>query len=478
VADNGSLDPDKIDEWLAFAETEEPEDPEPRRVDPFVVFGIVLGVFILAGMILLRPTGASQAQSDDLAALGIPTDFHRAAVLDVIERPCAGLETLVCAVVRFEITEGPDEGFFFTQEFPPSAAMPQLASGDRVVLSRVTPSGFVDAVVAGPCSFDPETQCESIELTIIDGEGGRKAPFEVFPSGEAVTFVVGEEVIVDFIYDNDVLEILSVRPADPQSLYQFADFDRRWVLIMVAVAFAVVVVALGGWRGATALVGLVVSVAILLMFVLPAILDGRSPVLVAVFGSAAIAYAAMYLAHGINRMTTIALVGMTAALVLTAALSSIVVAAARFTGFAVEETSLLTFFDGIDVSGLLLAGIVLGAAGALDDVTITQASTVWELQEANPSLDRKGRFRGALRVGRDHIASMVNTLLLAYAGASLPLLVLFVLAHQSLGTIANSEVVAVEIVRTLVGSIGLVAAVPLTTWLAARFYHADGEPAS
>ncbi|MCL1692865.1 MAG: YibE/F family protein [Actinomycetia bacterium] len=211
-----------------------------------------------------------------------------------------------------------------------------------------------------------------------------------------MTFVVGEEVIVDFIYDNDVLEILSVRPADSQSLYRFADFDRRWVLIMVAVA--VVVVALGGWRGATALIGLVVSVTILSMFVLPAILDGRSP--------------------------------------------------------------------------------VLGAAGALDDVTITQASTVWELQEANLSLDRKGGFRGALRVGRDHIASMVNTLLLAYAGASLPLLVLFVLAHQSLGTIANSEVVAVEIVRTLIGSIGLVAAVPLTTWLAARFYHAHGEPAS
>ncbi|MCL1692866.1 MAG: hypothetical protein M3096_04205 [Actinomycetia bacterium] len=169
MADAGFLDPDQIDEWLAYAATEESEDGEPRRVDPYVVFGIVLGIVILVGMILLRPTGASQAQSDDLAALGIPTDFHRATVLDVTESPCAGLETLVCTVVRFEITEGPDESFVFTQEFPPSAAMPQLASGDRVVLSRVTPSGTVDAVVAGPCSFDAETQCESIELTIIDG---------------------------------------------------------------------------------------------------------------------------------------------------------------------------------------------------------------------------------------------------------------------------------------------------------------------
>ncbi|MEA3502560.1 MAG: YibE/F family protein, partial [Actinomycetota bacterium] len=414
--------------------------------------------------------------SDDLAALGIPTDFYRATVLDASEHPCVGIESQVCTVVRFEVTEGPDESFIFVQEFPPAATMPELAPGDKVVLSRVTPSGTVDAVGSGPCSFDAETQCVTLELTIDDGESGRKATHEVFPGDEVAAFTVGDEALVDFMYENDQLEILSVRPADPQSLYQFADFDRRIVLIAIAVAFAVVVVALGGWRGATALIGLAASVAILLLFVLPAILDGQSPVLVAVFGSAAIAYVAMYLAHGINRMTTIALVGMTAALILTVLLSTVVVAAARFTGFAVEETSLLTFFGGIDVSGLLLAGIVLGAAGALDDVTITQAATVWELQEANPSLDRKGRFQGALRVGRDHIASMVNTLLLAYAGASLPLLVLFVVAHQSLGTIANSEVVAVEIVRTLVGSIGLVAAVPLTTWLAARFYHADGEP--
>jgi uncharacterized membrane protein len=246
----------------------------------------------------------------------------------------------------------------------------------------------------------------------------------------------------------------------------------------VAIVFALVVVVLGGWRGATALVGLVISVLILLAFVLPAILDGRSPVLVAVVGSAAIAYVTMYLAHGFGRMTTIALVGMTAALVLTAVLSAIVVDLARFTGFVTEETSLLTFFEGIDVTGLLLAGIVLGAAGALDDVTITQAATVWELKAADPSLGHVGLFRRALRVGRDHIASIVNTLLLAYAGASLPLLVLFVLARQSLGTIANSEVVAVEIVRTLVGSIGLVAAVPLTTWLAARFAPSDTESAT
>ena len=260
----------------------------------------------------------------------------------------------------------------------------------------------------------------------------------------------------------------------PQRQYQFADFQRRPLLVWLFVAFAAVVIALGRWRGAAALGGLVASVAVLLVFILPAILDGRSPVLVAVFGSAAIAFLALYAAHGFTRMTTVALIGTLAALTLTALISGVVVGFASFTGFTSDEASLLTLFDSIDVRGLLLAGIVLGAAGAIDDVTVTQASAVWELKAANPALRVSGLFRRGLRVGRDHIASTVNTLLLAYAGASLPLLVLFVLSEQSLGTVANSEVMAVEIVRTLVGSIGLVAAVPFTTWLAA--VTADSRP--
>ncbi len=177
---------------------------------------------------------------------------------------------------------------------------------------------------------------------------------------------------------------------------------------------------------------------------------------------------ALYLAHGWGDKTTVALLGMLGALVTTALLSSAVVALANLSGLVSDESGLLTFFEGIDVSGLVLAGIVLGAAGALDDVTVTQASAVWELKAVNPDLGVSELWHRGLRIGRDHIASTVNTLLLAYAGAALPLLVLFVLSSQSLGDIANSEVVAIEIIRTLVGSIGLVAAVPLTTWLAAR----------
>jgi uncharacterized membrane protein len=256
--------------------------------------------------------------------------------------------------------------------------------------------------------------------------------------------------------------------SDPAFQYQYADRERRGLLIGLAVVFALAVVALGRLRGLAALVGLGLSVMILITFIVPAILEGTDPVLVAAVGAVAIAIASLYLAHGFNDLTHVALLGATGALTITVVLSALMTNLARFSGLAGEESLYLTLFGGIDVAGLLLAGIVLGALGALDDVTVTQASTVWELRRANPSLGAAELSKAGLRVGRDHIASTVNTLLLAYAGASVPLLLLFGLSQQSLGTIANSEVVAVEIVRTLVGSIGLVAAVPITTWLAAR----------
>jgi uncharacterized membrane protein len=206
---------------------------------------------------------------------------------------------------------------------------------------------------------------------------------------------------------------------------------------------------------------------VILTFVLPAVLEGHDPVVVAVLGSAAIAYVALYLAHGFNALTTVALLGTLGSLALIVLLSSVFTALADFTGLVGEEAAFLPLLtDDIDTAGLVLAGIVIGALGALDDVTVTQTSAIAELKVANPSFGRAQLYRAGIRIGRDHIASTVNTLALAYAGAALPLLLLFVLSRQSLGTVANSEVVAIEVVRTLVGSIGLVASVPLTTWLA------------
>lgn len=250
--------------------------------------------------------------------------------------------------------------------------------------------------------------------------------------------------------------------------YQYADRDRRLLLGVVALVFAVSVVVLGRWRGVAALVGLALSVAILVAFILPAILAGTDALLVALVGGGAIALISLYLAHGYTPMTHVASLGVVFALLLTTGLSWIVVKLAKFTGLVEEEAFYLLSVPDVDLNGLLLAGIVLGAIGALDDVTVTQASAVWEVRKADPTMDAAGLYEAGIRVGRDHIVSTVNTLLLAYAGASLPLLMLFTLAAQPLGVVASSEVIAVEIVRTLVGSIGLVVAVPATTWLGAR----------
>jgi uncharacterized membrane protein len=236
---------------------------------------------------------------------------------------------------------------------------------------------------------------------------------------------------------------------------------------VLAAVFAVVVVALGRWRGLAALVGIAVSLGVLLAFVFPALLDGAPPLGVALSGAAAIAYATLYLAHGVNDRTTVALVGTLASLGLTAVLAVSFAGAAALSGLASEESiNLLAFAPGLDFRGLLLAAVVIGTLGVLDDVTITQVSAVWELHRSDPSLRPRALYAAGIRIGRDHIASTVNTLVLAYAAAALPLLLLFTQSGLGFGEIVASETVAVEIVQTLVGSIGLVASVPLTTALA------------
>jgi uncharacterized membrane protein len=327
--------------------------------------------------------------------------------------------------------------------------------------------GFVDTVEPaevvtiqeGPCEFDPSILCSGVTFSF-QPPGATEPDFYVqeFTSDTGpATFEVGDEVF------------LGVTEGEDGSIsYQYYDRDRRWVLGLVALVFAAAVIGLGRLRGVAALAGLAVSLVILLWFIVPAITAGRDAVLVAVVGGGLIVLVALYLAHGYTPLTHVAAVGAFSALALTAMLSWLALAVAKFSGFATEESFYLTGLEGVEIGGLLLAGIVLGAIGALDDVTVTQASAVWEVNRANPELGKNDLFASGLRVGRDHIASTVNTLLLAYAGAALPLLILYSLSALPLGVVASSEVIAVEIVRTLVGSIGLVAAVPITTWLAAN----------
>lgn len=348
-------------------------------------------------------------------------------------------------------------------------------TGDnRPDLSRLgVASDLYDAnVIAeeeGPCTgtrLEDAVLCEFLTLELEEGpDAGETTVLELTIGAASPDVGVGDEIIV-------------TRGEGPQGevAYQFADRQRRGVLIALAILFGVAVVVLGRFRGLAALGGLIVSVVVLLQFALPAIIDGRPPVFVAIVASALIAFIALYLAHGFKPMTTVALLGTLASLALTALLAALFVWLGNFSGFASEEAFFLEAAGGqIDLEGILLAGIVIGALGALDDMTVTQASAVWELRAANPAMPFAELYGAGLRIGRDHVASTVNTLLLAYAGAAMPLLLLFVLSNQSLGAVANSEIVAEEIVRTLVGSIGLVSAVPFTTWLAARVAPSSGS---
>jgi uncharacterized membrane protein len=249
--------------------------------------------------------------------------------------------------------------------------------------------------------------------------------------------------------------------------YTLQDFERRDPMLILAGLFVLVVLAFARWRGALSLVGLAISLVIVLVFVVPAILDGKSALLVAVVGSSAVAFTTIPLAHGWGAKSLSALLGSLASLILTALLAVLFTKAAHLTGLSSEEAIFLQIGNAdVSLQGLLLAGMVIGALGVLDDVTISQASTVLALRRANPALRFRPLFALALEVGRDHVSATVNTLVLAYVGAALPILLLFSAAGLSVADATNLEVVAKEIVATLVGSIGLISAVPVTTALA------------
>ncbi|MFE7398489.1 YibE/F family protein [Streptomyces sp. NPDC057557] len=269
--------------------------------------------------------------------------------------------------------------------------------------------------------------------------------------------------------------VVAYAPDAPRDLqYSVTDVNRKFPMTLLAGIFALVVIAVGRMRGVMALVALAVSFAVLTLFILPAILQGSNPLLVAVVGASAIMLIALYMCHGLTARTSVAVIGTLISLLLIGLLGSLFIGWASLTGNTDDSTGLIHgLYPHIDMSGLLLAGVIIGSLGVLDDVTVTQTSAVWELHQANPTMGARGLYRAGIRIGRDHIASVVNTLVLAYAGAALPLLLLFSIAQSSVGTVANSELVAEEIVRTLVGSIGLVAAVPVTTVLAALVVSAD-----
>ncbi|MFF9913409.1 YibE/F family protein [Streptomyces sp. NPDC013457] len=306
-------------------------------------------------------------------------------------------------------------------------------------------------------------QCERATIEVTSGPDKGRTFTEIVQPDAPRQLDEGQGVVVAYAPD---------APRDLQ--YSVTDVDRKIPLAVLAGIFAVAVVLVGRMRGVMALIALAISFMVLTFFILPAILQGSNPLVVAVVGSSAIMLIALYMCHGLSARTSVAVLGTLISLLLIGLLGSYFISWASLSGNTDDNTGLIHgLYPEIDMSGLLLAGIIIGSLGVLDDVTVTQTSVVWELNQADPRMGPRALYRAGIRIGRDHIASVVNTLVLAYAGAALPLLLLFSIAQSSVGTVANSELVAEEIVRTLVGSIGLVASVPLTTALAALVVSAD-----
>ncbi|HEX8628693.1 MAG TPA: YibE/F family protein [Catenuloplanes sp.] len=353
-------------------------------------------------------------------------------------------------------------------------------AAERAPAENLTRYGAtVQRVVTEACPDAPDTPegasdgpCGTVTVTVTDGpDAGRQvdAPIPAGPGAPSVA--VGDEVFLVQLTD----------PEDPSvSTYNIADHQRGRPLIWVVGLFAAAIIAFGRWRGLAALGGLAASFAVLLGFVLPGIQNGRPPLLVAITGAALIMFVVLYLTHGITAQTSVAVLGTLASLVLTGLLGTVATAATHLSGSGSEETITLSLMQGdVDLHGLLLAGIIIGSLGVLDDVTVTQAATVTELARANPDLSRRQLYRAATRVGRAHIASTVNTIVLAYAGASLPLLLLIIASGRGTGDILTTEFMGQEIVRSAVATMGLIAAVPITTALAAVVTtagHQHGRP--
>ncbi|WKX71543.1 YibE/F family protein [Streptomyces sp. XD-27] len=375
---------------------------------------------VVAGLIVLWPGGAPEGQGGQRSGLGFDQDTVSGKVVKIEEVKCA------------DVGAQPQQ--------PP-------APGEE----------------PGQQPKQSDEPCERTTIEVTSGKDKGRTFEEIVRPDASRHYDTGQRVK------------LAYAPKAPKNLqYSVSDVDRGFPMALLAGLFALAVVAVGRLRGVFALVALAISFGVLTLFILPAILQGDNPLLVAVVGGSAIMLIALYLCHGLTARTSVAVLGTLVSLLLIGLLGSLFISWASLTGNTDDQTGLVHgLYPDIEIRGLLLAGIIIGSLGVLDDVTVTQTSAVWELKDADPTAGWRKLYAAAMRIGRDHIASVVNTLVLAYAGASLPLLLLFSIADSGVGTVATSEIIAEEIVRTLVGSIGLVASVPVTTALAALVVTAD-----
>lgn len=392
---------------------------------------IVLAPLLLLaalGIVWFWPSGAPMGESAQ--RLDVSEDLETGVVRSATSQTCPGAPpdrlpdgtiplTAQCVTAVMELVSGDDAGARVTVPVPPQVYRAGLAEGARVSLARYPASDL--GIVEPDGASDPAAD-----------QGGAG---EVAPSGD---------------------------------VYAWADFSRGRPLTILAIAFAVLIVAVGRLRGVAAVAGLGLGYVTIIYFMLPALRQGENAVGVALSGSVAIMTVILYLAHGFTAKTTAALLGTIFGLAVTAALAAWTGSAAHLNGLTGEDTYLLSALTGGgDLSGIILCGIIVAGLGVLNDVTITQASAVWEVHAHAPALGLRRLFTSGMRVGRDHLASTIYTIAFAYAGAALPTLLLIDLYNRPLGQILTSGEIAEEVARTMVGSIGLILAIPLTTAIAA-----------
>lgn len=344
----------------------------------------------------------------------------------------------------------------------------QNADGSAVV----TEAGTVFRQDIGPCGSPdsgkvfrgepapPASNVYTCQRSLIAIESGphkgNNTLFEIAPGPGQPSLAAGDE-----------LRIVRQTAPDGTPMYTFDDYARGLPLALIAAVFVIVIIVVARWRGLRALLGLGFAFAVLVMFLLPALLDGKPAIPVALVAGSLILYAVLYLAHGVNLRTSSALLGTLTSMLIAAVLSWAVIEMTRLTGLSEEQnTNVATYIENVSITGLLLAGFIIGSLGVLNDVTITQASAAFELAALDKAATRREIFAAAMRVGRDHIASTVYTLVLAYAGGALPLLLLFSVAGRSIRDVLVGDAVAIEIARSAVGGVCLALSVPLTTGIA------------
>ncbi len=345
-----------------------------------------------------------------------------------------------------------------------------FAVGVTVVFAQEVHQDFAERVEAKVLSIEEsyDRKITGTDATALVQEsriellGGEREGEIVSLTSEKVELEVGDTIYVDRTVDINGIEYIT-----------YADFERRIVLYTVAAIFVIMLIAFSGWQGIRALVSLGGSIAAIFFLLVPALLKGYDPALTSVAIAAIVMCFVLFGTHGINPRTLIAFAGTYSAIAITGLIAFFSVDLMRLTGFSNDAAVYLNFATNgqLDLAGLLLGSIIIGILGVLDDVSITQASVVQELKRANSKLHFHDLYSRAIRVGRDHIGSLVNTLALAYVGVSLPLILLYAKTESDFMLSLNQEVVAAEIIRIIIGSIGLILAVPMTTLVAAWWFN-------